>query len=163
MQYCYIIILILSLFFIFYALSQNKESFGTPIGSLAPYREHITECINQCNKSDSTKRLLKSPNMYCDRFCQSVFTDISRLGIPPSKIPLKTDLSICEKNCENIKNENIKRNCISTCHGQREALEYCKKIQCPYSTLPEYECMEQCFLLTNLNNNSVSWNWGLKN
>jgi hypothetical protein len=182
-----ILVAILVLVTVLVLVQANKPSQpeGMAIlGALAPYQAHLNECIDQCNRSDPNSRLFSGSNTNCGVFCQSVFTQFARSGVSPDDIPLITNQSICEKGCEDHMKtlpeyiedrlhpklrQEMKRKCVNMCTGQRNAAEWCKKIQCPYSNQYFEDghkgvpgCMKQCMANTTTNNNQNQWTWGLR-
>lgn len=168
-----------------YSTSQPSSPEGlTILGALAPYQAHLTECIDQCNRSDPGKRLFSGSNTDCSVYCQAVFTEFARSGIDPKEIPITTHQSECETICDTGMKElpeyiagridgklatDMRRDCIGVCTGHRNIAEWCKKIQCPYSAdyLDDNNknvpgCMEQCVTSMSANNNQTRWVWGLR-
>lgn len=143
----------------------TQEGYGTPLGQLAPYAEHLNECINECNRSDPSRRMLSQSNINCGIYCEAVVTGMAQKGISPESIPINNNFTKCEKQCDTtlpdgkLSTPGEKRKCISKCHGQNDVAQWCKELWCPYSTLPEHECMKQCFRTHTTNNNQISWSW----
>jgi len=182
-----ILIAILTIAIVIVVVLSSKPSQQeglTILGALAPYKAHLNEFIVQCNRSDPNKRMFSGSNTNCGVFCQSVFSQFARSGIDPKEIPLINNQSLCEKSCadhmeklpEYISNKlhpklrvEMNRKCITMCTGQRNAAEWCKKIQCPYNN--QYmgdmhdgvpSCMNQCMANTTTNNNQNQWTWGMR-
>ena len=178
-----LIIFIILLFFIFCKNSKspkntersniegsNVEGYGQVLGSLAPYRSLINECINECNREDPDRRLQESGNWNCGVYCESAFSEFARKGIPPENLGFENTQTLCERQCSDATDHtltgnasidhNSKRKCISVCSGQNEVAEWCKEMWCPYQDDESNEvCMKGCMLNFNTNNNQNSWNW----
>ena len=142
---------------------QSSEGYGVPLGQLAPYRKQYGQCLDQCNREDPGRRLLPQTNVNCDLYCNSVLTDAAERGIPPSSFQFSDSTSQCKKSCADPSaTENEKRKCISMCFGRNEVSKWCKELWCPYSTLPEGECIKQCTLTNLANTDQVAWTWGVR-
>jgi hypothetical protein len=161
MKPCVIILIIAIVVVIIAYIHKGREKYGTPLGQLAPYRKFIAECVNECNREDPNKRLLASGNWNCGKYCESMATELSRQGIPPSSIKIHNSLEHCQKQCEDPSKSKYEiQNCKSMCFGQNEVAKWCKELYCPYSLLDEGECMRQCFAVNTTNNNQLAWTWG---
>lgn len=140
----------------------ENEKYGTVLGALGPYQELIAECMNQCNRTDPSRRLLSQGDWNCGAYCVSVYTEFARQGVPPETLKVNTSMSDCEKQCsrgEYATNPSAKRKCVSVCTGQNEVAKWCKELQCPYTIGDKNECMFDCVRTNTTNNNQVSWNW----
>lgn len=131
---------------------------GFILGSAAPYKTQYNECLNQCVRSDPNKRFLSQANVNCGRYCDSVISDMARLGVPPSDTNISNSMTKCEKQCGGDTPEQ--RKCLKMCYGQNEVAQWCKELWCPYSLSPNDKCMRRCFSTWTANNNQFSgWKW----
>lgn len=136
-----------------------KESYGTPLGQLAPYNALINECIDECNREDPNRRLGEAGNWNCGVYCESMATSLANAGIPPESLSYSNSMTKCEKQCEKGKTKLERRKCKSMCFGQNEVAKWCKELYCPYSLFPHDDCMQQCISVHNTNNNQTGWSW----
>ncbi len=56
---------------------------------------------------------------------------------------------------------NQEKRCVDDCVGKYNIAEWCKTMMCPYTTLNEGECMEQCIAMRTVDNVSGGWNFDL--
>ena len=149
---------------LFFLSRPRKEGFGTILGAAGPYQAQYSQCINQCNRSDPSNHLLKGANINCGVYCDAVISKLAEKGIPAELVPLSDNQSICEKQCANPTGEfthDEVRSCVSMCTGQRNVMQYCKEIECPYSIINEDECISQCVRTKTTNNNQNDWHWDM--
>lgn len=154
-------IIILSLILIFFVIyhRQNKEGYGTVLGSAANYQEQLVNCLNQCEKEDPDKRLLPQANLNCAAYCDYIISDMAEKGIPPSEFPLiNFSLNDCENKCSKG-SYSERRACLGLCYSEHEIAQWCKEIQCPYSYYDEDDCMKMCISTKQVDNNQMRWNW----
>jgi len=153
------VLLIIIILIVCVCRASKKESYGTPLGQLAPYRAFYNECINQCERQDPNRRFLAPGNINCGIYCESVMTDLAQRGVPPESLSFSNSMTDCEKQCAHGKTKNERDNCKSVCFGQNEVAKWCKELYCPYSMFPHDDCMDQCIAVNTTNNNQVAWTW----
>lgn len=159
----YIIIGITIVLFAIVIFFITNENYATVTGGKGYFQKQYNQCINQCNRSDPSKRLQSTGNINCGFYCDSVIDRIARSGIESENIPIDNNIINCEIECSDPKfNHNQQRKCVSVCTGQKEIKDWCEKIECPYSKFDKDTCLKMCFLNKLPNNIHNSWNWGLR-
>ncbi len=166
-----IVVIILTLLVVLGCLNNGKESFGQVMGALGQYQKPMYECISECERQDPSRRLLKNSNWNCGEYCASIFTEIARQGIPPESLKIRNTETDCEKQCSDYSElpsplgrwftptYDDKRKCISMCQCEEEVAKFCKEQNCPWTSVDEDVCMEDCIATQMVNCNQVSWNW----
>lgn len=154
-----LIIILLIILLLFLILVKPKEGYGAVNGAAAPYQEQLVNCLNQCEKEDPDKRLLTQSNLNCAAYCDFIISDMAEKGVPPEDFPLVNfSLDSCEKRCSKG-TYSERRQCLGLCYSDHEIAQWCKEMQCPYSTFPEDECMSMCVSSKRLDTNNMRWNW----
>lgn len=70
------------------------------LGEMAPYRKQFGQCIDQCNRWDPSTSLFSGSNTNCGVYCESVFSQLARTGIPPEIVPRqRTYTEKCKRQC----------------------------------------------------------------
>ena len=156
-----LICIIIGILLLIFLLSRSStERYGTVLGAAGNYGQGLVNCLNDCEREDPDKRLQGQSNFNCSIYCDYVISDMAQKGIPPEEFPVHNNLKKCEIQCSAPNaTETEFRKCVSVCYGQREALQYCKELQCPYSLDDENTCLKQCASTQGINSNQVSWNW----
>lgn len=140
--------------------AQTTENYGTVLGQLAPYKAQMFGCLGECERSDPNRRWMPEANLACGKYCQSTITSLARNAKPPEDYPVIDNYTKCHKQCDvDGATRSEKRKCMSLCYGHHSVADWCKETQCPYSLWNEKECIRQCFLNQNTNNNFNAWEW----
>ncbi len=151
----FVFAIILLTIFALLVTSARKERFGTVLGAAGPYAAHYNKCINSCNKADPNNRFLASGNINCGNYCSELIEEFVRDGIDPDSISLESE---CDLKCKNYTGSD-EIYCKDKCHGDTQIAQWCKELWCPYSKMPEDQCMGQCIAVNGVRNNQNSWTW----
>jgi len=156
--------------------SRSREAFKV-IGTMGPYSALYYKCSSDCERSDPGKQLSPTHgNMMCQRYCDSVITDIARRGGPsyPSDDHIASTSNIGEPYEISTLGTGGVITSIDQAYkvcGDGEANEWCRqnfftaseidskcRQDCEYSTYPTKDCMKLC-TASKVGNFSLGWSW----
>jgi hypothetical protein len=157
--------------------TRKRESFKV-VGTIGPYKDLYYKCQSDCERSDPGKQLSPAHgNLMCDRYCDSVITDLTRRGGPsyPLDVPTMSTANNAfpPYDIRNLGSGGVERSIdqsFKIC-GDGEANAWCRekfftaseidaKCQqdCQYSTYPTKQCMTLC-AASKAGNYSLGWSW----
>ena len=127
-------VIIIIIFVILSCSDKKQEHYSQVLGSLAPYRNYLYQCLSNCEREDpNTFMGIGKGNWNCQNYCYQQALSENKKFL----------------------NKNYVAPILSC---PQEVVSKCKQ-ECKYSSSPFTQCVTDCSNNMLINCNSISWTW----
>lgn len=126
---------------------KRHERYGAILGTAAPYRDVLVECLSDCQRRDPTTTL--GSDLVCEKHCQSMITDAQKGGSRSAAPQFPLSIQHSERNASSLRE-----------FCELEVEKYCQEMVCSHSKSETSQCMADCVAVRGVNcSTTPGWTW----